>query len=196
MRPRTRFLLLCAAIVFGRYQRTLTITDRGAATTERRIVTDELALEKREKSDDAEMYRTLQYLVNNKQNALVKELNAMDEIFLSDNELARWTFGWDDFTNFVNWSVTIIQDEEGSGAFIVLSDDFSVAKNAGLLVLLSKKPSYTEKSTLRLWPIVSLTWRQIYKVSLEEMEEYSESVILWSSAFETLLSLADLNRKE
>lgn len=82
-------MLLFAAVLFIRYQQTSNFSEMGNATMERRIITDEIAFEKRHESDDARMYQTLQYLVGNKQKGFFKEYDAMDDLTQYDNELAN-----------------------------------------------------------------------------------------------------------
>jgi hypothetical protein len=100
--------------------------------------------------------------------------------------------------HYASGKVNVLSDE--NYYYINLAEDFSSADGPDLYVYLSSEQNYKNiavggvdtSKTLNIGELKNISGAQSYKVSKQEFEKYSDSVIIWCKKFGVQFSRAEL----
>jgi len=173
-------IILWGISLYAYYSYTLQQSKKTAAAIPNRAVVQERIPE-----EVIAEYKKEQEVMRNEQQIIEKEMEESEEIA----PLGQWSFNRLDLTHRAEWSVTVTA--QWDDVFIILDESFKTGNGPDLYVLLTTSPeTYEEDQSLNLWPLTSIQWKQVYKVSMKEWEQYWWSVMIWCRAFDVIFSVA------
>ncbi len=149
-------------------------------------------------SFDSEKSVTLKNKAMEKENDMVKKDVPKEEAVKVNTFLKSGTFNKIDSVHNGTGEVKVTSDE--NYYYLNFQNNFSVANGPDLYVYLSSRQEYKNIAvggvdtgrTLNIGKLKNISGAQVYKVSKEEFEKYSDSVIIWCKDFGVQFSRAEL----
>lgn len=122
------------------------------------------------------------------QSAMKQEAESMNQETL----LATWTFNRIDLIHRAEWTIQVVGDQDD--IFLKFPENFRTGNGPDLYVVLALWETYEETTSLNLWPLVSIQWEQVYKITRSEREQYKNwSLVIWCRAFDVDFSVAEFS---
>lgn len=182
-----RLLILWILIglgIFGWIQYTLQQSRATADQIWSRAVTTPLPTQ--EPVSSTPEYLEEQQAMIDQQDSIVDDMEDWDQFSL----LAQWDFNRLDPIHRAEWTLEVVWDNDD--VFLQFPSDFKAANWPDLYVVLTLGDTYDEATSLNLWPLVSIEWEQVYKITRVEWEKYKDWwLLIWCRAFDIDFSVAE-----